>query len=111
MGQRTSVYLDDDLHAAVKASGVPLAELIRRGLVAGTAGVTPPATTSMMTTTTSLAALHDGEPSPGVLCAGPAASSATPASTASASSRCVPPAPPPFKAGSTSASCHPAPGG
>jgi hypothetical protein len=23
MGQRTSVYLDDDLHAAVKASGVP----------------------------------------------------------------------------------------
>jgi hypothetical protein len=31
MGQRTSVYLDDDLHA-VKASGVPLADLIRRGL-------------------------------------------------------------------------------
>ena len=31
MGQRTSVYLDDDLHAAAKASGVPLAELFRRG--------------------------------------------------------------------------------
>jgi hypothetical protein len=27
MGQRTSVYLDDDLHTAIKASGIPLAEL------------------------------------------------------------------------------------
>ena len=41
MGQRTSVYLDDSLQAAVKASGVPLAELIRRGLAASTAAVTP----------------------------------------------------------------------
>lgn len=32
MGKRTSVYLSDDLEAAVKTSGVPLAELIRRGL-------------------------------------------------------------------------------
>ena len=32
MGQRTSVYLSDELKAAVKASGVPLAELVRRGL-------------------------------------------------------------------------------
>ena len=32
MGQRTSVYLDDDLHAAAETSGVPLAELLRRGL-------------------------------------------------------------------------------
>ena len=37
MGQRTSVYLDDDLSAAVKAAGVPLAELVRRGLAASTA--------------------------------------------------------------------------
>ena len=32
MGQLTSVYLHDGLQAAVKASGTPLAELIRRGL-------------------------------------------------------------------------------
>ena len=32
MGQRTSVYLDDGLHAAAEASGVPLAELLRRSL-------------------------------------------------------------------------------
>ena len=32
MGVRTSVYLSDGLHAAVKASGLPLAELVRRGL-------------------------------------------------------------------------------
>jgi hypothetical protein len=30
MGQRASVYLDD-LHAAAEASGVPPAELLRRG--------------------------------------------------------------------------------
>ena len=32
MGKRTSLYLSDELEAAVKASGLPLAELIRRGL-------------------------------------------------------------------------------
>jgi hypothetical protein len=32
-GERTCVYLTADLAAAVKASGTPLAELIRRGLV------------------------------------------------------------------------------
>ncbi len=32
MGNRTSVYLDGDHHAAVKASVVLLAELVRRGL-------------------------------------------------------------------------------
>ncbi len=32
VGKRTSVYLTEDLDAAVRASGVPLAELIRRGL-------------------------------------------------------------------------------
>jgi hypothetical protein len=39
MGKRTSVYFTDDLAAAVGASGVPLAELIRRGL--GTQPETP----------------------------------------------------------------------
>ncbi|MGH3304619.1 MAG: hypothetical protein ACRDOK_23660 [Streptosporangiaceae bacterium] len=32
MGRRTSVYLSDDLAAAVTGSGIPLGELIRRGL-------------------------------------------------------------------------------
>ena len=32
MGQKTSVYLPDDLTAKWKASGTPLTELIRRGL-------------------------------------------------------------------------------
>jgi hypothetical protein len=36
MGKRTSVYLSDDLDAAVKASGVALGELVRRGLSAWT---------------------------------------------------------------------------
>jgi hypothetical protein len=31
MGTRTSIYLNDELHEAWKASGVPLAELVRRG--------------------------------------------------------------------------------
>jgi hypothetical protein len=31
-GQATSIYLSDDLVAAIEGSGVPLAELIRRGL-------------------------------------------------------------------------------
>jgi hypothetical protein len=70
-GERTSVYLAADLAAAVKASGQPLAELVRRGLAAGTAEVTPPAAKDTLTTSPPLAALPDGEPSPGVLCAGP----------------------------------------
>ena len=36
-GERTSVYLTAGPAAAVKASGTPLAELIRRGLVVRTA--------------------------------------------------------------------------
>lgn len=32
MGKRTSVYLSDDLAEAVERSGIPLAELVRRGL-------------------------------------------------------------------------------
>ena len=39
-GERTSVSLATDLAAAVKASGQPLAELIRRGLTAGTEAIT-----------------------------------------------------------------------
>jgi hypothetical protein len=35
MGQRTSIYLSDELAAMVKASRLPLAELVRRGLNAG----------------------------------------------------------------------------
>ncbi len=70
MGQRSSVYLADDLAAAVKASGTPLAELIRRGLTAGTAEVAPPAKNTLITSP-SLAALPDGEPSHGALCMGP----------------------------------------
>jgi hypothetical protein len=71
MGQRTSVYLDDDLHAAVKASGIPLAELVRRGLTASSPSeeaVPAPAPTG---SAASLAAIGQGEPSPGVACAGP----------------------------------------
>ncbi len=37
MGQRTSVYLDDALHAAAKAPAFPLAEFVRRALAASTA--------------------------------------------------------------------------
>jgi glutamyl-tRNA reductase len=32
VGRKTSVYLADELDAAVKASGVPLGEIVRRGL-------------------------------------------------------------------------------
>jgi hypothetical protein len=73
MGQRTSVYLDDDLHAAVKASGVPLAELIRRGLTASTTDAQQAPVKDMVST--SCSRLHQdlraGEPSPGALCMGP----------------------------------------
>ena len=41
MGRRTSLYLSDDLEAAVRASGLPLAELVRRGLAGP--GPAPPA--------------------------------------------------------------------
>ncbi len=34
MGKRTSVYLSDDLAAAVGETGLPLAELVRRGVCA-----------------------------------------------------------------------------
>ena len=42
MGRRTSVYLSDELAVAVAASGVPLAELVRRGL--GMVPAEPPVT-------------------------------------------------------------------
>ena len=35
MGKRTSIYLSDDQAAAVKASGLSLGELVRRGLNVG----------------------------------------------------------------------------
>jgi tRNA A37 threonylcarbamoyladenosine biosynthesis protein TsaE len=35
MGQKTSIYLPDDMAAKIKASGVPLIEWARRGLEAG----------------------------------------------------------------------------
>ena len=69
MGQRSSVYLADDLAAELKASGVPLAELVRRGLTTGTAEA--PQTSEPGPATSPLAAIGDGEPSPGVLCMGP----------------------------------------
>jgi hypothetical protein len=69
-GERTSVYLAADLAAAVKASGVPLAELVRRGLATGTAEVTPPAKDTLLTSP-SPAAIPAGEPSHGVLYMGP----------------------------------------
>ncbi len=69
-GERTSVYLAADLAAAVKASGQPLAELIRRGLTAGTAEAAPSAKNTLITSSP-LAALPDGEPSSGSLCMGP----------------------------------------
>jgi hypothetical protein len=65
MGQRTSVYLDDDLHAAVKASGVPLAELARRGLAAPAVPDTPATVPAPSLT------LPASEPSPGAVCSGP----------------------------------------
>jgi hypothetical protein len=68
MGQRSSVYLADDLAAAVKASGVPLAELVRRGLAAGTAEVAQPAPSPA---TPSLAAIAGGRPSHGAICMTP----------------------------------------
>jgi hypothetical protein len=64
-GERTSVYLT----ATVKASGVPLAELIRRGLAAGTAETAQPPAPGLASP--SLATIPGGEPSHGVLCAGP----------------------------------------
>ena len=71
MGQRSCVYLADDLDAAVKASGVPLAELVRRGLAAGNAEAAQPGTKNLLTTSPSLAALPDGEPGNGAVCMTP----------------------------------------
>ena len=70
MGQRTSVYLDDALQSAVKASGIPLSELVRRGLAAGHNQAVCD-TRPTPATAPSLAALPDGEGCPGVACAGP----------------------------------------
>jgi hypothetical protein len=69
MGERTSIYLATDLRDAVKASGVPLAEFVRRGLAGSTAPTSQ--ATAPAPAAASLAALPDGEPSPGVVCMGP----------------------------------------
>ena len=61
MGQRTSVYLDDGLQAAVKASGVPIAELSAAALASGTAEA---ARSAPSPASTSLTALPDGKPTP-----------------------------------------------
>ncbi len=72
MGQRSSLYLADDLAAAVKASGIPLAELVRRGLDAGTAEVPQsPAPGPAASPLGAIPATGPGEPSPGVICMGP----------------------------------------
>jgi hypothetical protein len=72
MGQRSSVYLADDLAAAVKASGTPLAELVRRGLTTGTAEAPQPSPVSPATSPlAAVPGLGLGEPSPGAVCAAP----------------------------------------
>jgi hypothetical protein len=71
-GQRSSVYLADDLAAAVKASGTPLAELVRRGLAHNAQPADQPADKHLVAQAAhSSIAIGPGEPSPGVLCAGP----------------------------------------
>src|SRR5260370_16241975 len=105
MGQRSSVYLADGLAAGVKASGQPLAGLIRRGFTAG-AGHGTQAAVDEAVTTSPPSALPPGEPSPGVLCMGSRCYSATPHGTASALSPCAPPAQPPLETPHTSAK-HP----
>jgi hypothetical protein len=74
MGRRTSIYLDDDLQAAVKASGVPLAELIRRGLTTAneaTSSGTADSPEPKKTAATPLGAIGPGEPTPGTICMTP----------------------------------------
>ena len=82
MGRRTSVYLDDDLHAAFEASGVPLAELIRRGLASD--GLPAHVTNGPSVTAALLAAIPPGEPCPASPAPGRAAGTATRPATACA---------------------------
>ena len=102
MGERTSVYLATDLRDAVKASGVPLAGLVRRGLAAGAGDLKQPAPCPAAP---SLAGIPECEPSRGAICIGPAAGNAIRRSTASARSRSAPPAAQPSKAALTSGTC------
>lgn len=68
-GERTRVYLAADLAASVKASGVPLAELVRRGLAACTApaqaGAQTAADRSDSPAAASLAAIPPASHAPG----------------------------------------------
>jgi hypothetical protein len=68
-GERTSVYLAADRAAAVKASGRPLAELVRRGVAASTAPATQ--APAPVASPAGPLVLPPGEPCPGVACAGP----------------------------------------
>ena len=86
----TTHSLDDDLHTAAKASGVPLAELVRCGLATSTAPRASPGSGR-----SSLGTLDDGEPSPGVLCAGPGCFQRDTRKYGSASSPSAQPAPQP----------------
>lgn len=86
-GERTSVFLAADLAAAVKASGVLLAGLVRRGLAASTAAEPVVQTAAARSDSpargaASLAALPDGEPGPGTVCSGPGCWNRTPPATA-----------------------------
>jgi len=67
MGQRSSLYLADDLAAAVKASGIPLAELVRRGLSTDE----EPQPSAPGPAASIPGAIGPGEPSPGAVCMGP----------------------------------------
>ena len=70
-GERTSVYLAADLAGAVKASGIPLAELVRRGLNTGTAETPQPSGPGpAVSPLGAISDLGHGEPSPGIVCAG-----------------------------------------
>lgn len=71
MGQRTSVYLDDALQTAVKASATPLAELIRRGLSVEAERGSQPQAEEVVSKPSPLSGLPSGEPSPGAVCATP----------------------------------------
>ena len=92
MGERTSVRLSTELADAVKASGQPLGELIRRGLTTGTADVAQP--TAPTPASPSLAAIPAAEPSPGVVCMARPAGRGTRPATDFASSRSSRPARP-----------------
>jgi len=58
------------LAAAVKASGVPLAELVRRGPAASTSATPQPSVNDVLSTPRPRSGLPDREPYPGIVCSG-----------------------------------------